>query len=388
MPFVLYLLGLAVFAQATSEFMLSGLGPDIAHDLGVSIPAAGWLTSAFAIGMIVGAPAIAVLGARWPRRRTLLVTLTVFLLVHVIGALTSSFTVLLVTRVLAALANAGFLAIALATATSLVRPDAKGRATSVLLGGTTLACIAGVPGGALLGQHLGWRSAFWAVAIISLPALIAILRAVPAARTSPATPLGLRLRGRLVVLLILGALVNGATFCSFTYLAPVLTEVTGFGVGSVPLMLALFGLGSLAGVTIAGRYADRRDTRLVIVAASTLLLGWTAFALTASLSATTIALVFTQGLLSFAVGSTLISYALYAAPESPVLAGGLATASLNVGAALGPALGGAAITLTDYRAPLWVSTVLVGTALCLGGTALGLGGTAQLRARRAARRET
>ncbi|MEV0289201.1 Cmx/CmrA family chloramphenicol efflux MFS transporter [Kribbella sp. NPDC050820] len=388
MPFVLYLLGLAVFAQATSEFMLSGLGPDIAHDLGVSIPAAGWLTSAFAIGMIVGAPAIAVLGARWPRRRTLLVTLTVFLLVHVIGALTSSFTVLLVTRVLAALANAGFLAIALATATSLVRPDAKGRATSVLLGGTTLACIAGVPGGALLGQHLGWRSAFWAVAIISLPALIAILRAVPAARTSPATPLGLRLRGRLVVLLILGALVNGATFCSFTYLAPVLTEVTGFGVGWVPLMLALFGLGSLAGVTIAGRYADRRDTRLVIVAASTLLFGWTAFALTASLSATTIVLVFTQGLLSFAVGSTLISYALYAAPESPVLAGGLATASLNVGAALGPALGGAAITLTDYRAPLWVSAILVGTALGLGGTALGLGGTAQLRARRAARRET
>ncbi|MGW1340205.1 Cmx/CmrA family chloramphenicol efflux MFS transporter [Kribbella sp. NPDC002412] len=381
MPFVLYLLGLAVFAQATSEFMLSGLGPDIAHELGVSIPAAGWLTSAFAIGMIVGAPAIAVFGARWPRRRTLLVTLTVFLLVHVIGALTSSFAVLLITRVLAALANAGFLAIALATATSLATPDAKGRATSVLLGGTTLACIAGVPGGALLGQNLGWRSAFWAVAIISLPALIAIIRAVPAVRTSPAMPLGLRPHRRLVVLLLLGALVNGATFCSFTYLAPVLTEVTGFGVRWMPAMLALFGLGSFAGVTIAGRYADRRATRPVFVAASTLLLGWAVFALTASLPALAIVLVFVQGLLSFAVGSTLISYALYAAPESPVLAGGLATAALNVGAALGPALGGAAITLTDYRGPLWVSAVLISTALCLGGTA-------QLRARRAARRET
>ncbi|MFG1814577.1 Cmx/CmrA family chloramphenicol efflux MFS transporter [Kribbella sp. NPDC049174] len=383
MPFVLYLLGLAVFAQATSEFMLSGLGPDIARDLGVSIPTAGWLTSAFAVGMIVGAPAIAVLGAHWPRRRTLLVTLTVFLLVHVIGAITTSFTVLLITRVLAALANAGFLAIALATATSLVRADAKGRATSVLLGGTTLACIAGVPAGALLGQQFGWRSAFWAVAIISFPALIAILRAVPTTRTTgPATTTGgLRLQQRLVVLLLLGALVNGATFCSFTYLAPVLTDVTDLADGWVPVMLALFGLGSFAGVALAGRYADRRESRPVFIAGGTLLLGWCAFALTASVPAAAVVLVFTQGSLSFAVGSTLISYALYAGSESPVLAGGLATASLNVGAALGPVLGGLAITATDYRAPLWVSALLVGTALCLGGAV-------QLRARRAARRET
>ncbi|TCO43931.1 DHA1 family chloramphenicol resistance protein-like MFS transporter [Kribbella antiqua] len=370
MPFVLYLLGLAVFAQATSEFMLSGLGPDIAQDLGVSIPTAGWLTSAFAVGMIVGAPAIAVLGARWPRRRTLLVTLTVFLAVHVLGAITTSFSVLLITRVIAALANAGFLAVALATATSLVRPDAKGRATSVLLGGTTLACIAGVPGGALLGQHLGWRSAFWAVAIISLPAVIAILRSVPAARTTgPATVGGIRVRRRLVVLLLLGALVNGATFCSFTYLAPVLTEVTGLSQASIPLMLALFGLGSFIGVTAAGRYADRRITRWAFVAGSTLLLGWCAFAITASSPATTVTLVFIQGALSFAVGSTLISYALYASAESPVLAGGLATASLNVGATLGPLLGGAAISLTNYRAPLWVSALLAGTALCVAAIA-------------------
>jgi len=365
MPFVLYLLGLAVFAQATSEFMLSGLGPDIAQDLGVSIPAAGWLTSAFAAGMIVGAPAIAVLGARWPRRRTLLVTLTVFLLVHVIGAVTTSFTVLLITRVLAALANAGFLAIALATATSLVRPDAKGRATSVLLGGTTLACIAGVPGGAVLGQHLGWRSAFWAVAIVSVPALVAILWRGPARTTGPRASGGLRVRRRLVVLLLLGALVNGATFCSFTYLAPVLTEVTGLAAGWVPLLLALFGLGSFAGVTTAGRYADRRDNRPVFVAGGILLAGWCVFALTASAPVPAVVLVFVQGALSFAVGSTLISAALYAGAESPVLAGGLATAALNVGAALGPVAGGIGIDVSGYRAPLWVSSALVGTALCV-----------------------
>ncbi|TCC45977.1 MFS transporter [Kribbella capetownensis] len=369
MPLVLYLLGLAVFAQATSEFMLSGLGPDIAQDLGVSIPTAGWLTSAFAAGMIVGAPAIAVLGARWPRRRTLLVTLTVFMFAHVIGAVTTSFAVLLVTRVLAALANAGFLAIALATATSLVRPDAKGRATSVLLGGTTLACVAGVPGGAVLGQHLGWRSAFWAVAIISVPALIAILWRVPARTPGPVTLGGLRVRRRLVVLLLLGALVNGATFCSFTYLAPVLTEVTGLAAGSVPLLLALFGLGSFAGVTIAGRYADRGGNRPVFVAGGILLAGWCVFALTASTPVPAVVLVFVQGALSLAVGSSLISAALYAGAESPVLAGGLATAALNVGAALGPVLGGVGIDLGGYRAPLWVSAAMAGTALCVAITA-------------------
>ena len=367
MPFVLYLLGLAVFAQATSEFMLSGLGPDIARDLGVSIPAAGWLTSAFALGMIVGAPAIAVLGARWPRRRTLLVTLTVFLAVHVAGALTSDFTVLLVTRVLAALANAGFLAIALATAASL-GPDAKGRATSVLLGGTTLACIVGVPAGAVLGQYLGWRSAFWAVAIISLPALLGILRSVPSRGAGPATVGRFHIRPRLAVLLLLGALVNGATFCSFTYLSPVLTEVTGLGVGWVPLMLALFGLGSFAGVTVAGRYADRRNDRLVLVAGGILLVGWCTFALTAASVVPTVLLVLLQGGLSFAVGSTLIAYSLYAGSATPVLTGGLATAALNVGAAAGPLLGGPAIEAAGFRGPLWVSAALVGVALVAGGS--------------------
>jgi DHA1 family chloramphenicol resistance protein-like MFS transporter len=180
-------------------------------------------------------------------------------------------------------------------------------------------------------------------------------------------------RGRLAGYVTAGA--------QFTYLAPVLTDVTGLGVGWVPMMLALFGLGSFAGVTLAGRYADRRDPRLVFVAGSTLLLGWCVFALTASVPAAAVVLVVVQGLLSFAVGSTLISYALYAGSESPVLAGGLATASLNVGAALGPILGGAAITVTDYRAPLWVSALLIGTALSLACTV-------QPWTRRAARRET
>ncbi|GAA3601417.1 MFS transporter [Nonomuraea rosea] len=394
MPFAIYLLGLAVFAQGTSEFMLSGLIPGIARDLQVSIPAAGLLTSAFAVGMVIGAPLMAVLSLRWSRRRALLVFLIVFLLVHVLGAVTTSYEVLLLTRVVAALANAGFLAVALATAIGMVAPDAKGRATSVLLGGVTIACVAGVPGGALLGEVWGWRSAFWAVAVALVPAIVAVWRSIPAdvpdQRPVPADRAGRWARGsgprgglgplqrargelrvlrrpRLLVLLLLGALVNGATFDTFTYLVPLLTGDTGIGAGWMPAMLALFGLGSFAGVTISGRYADVRPMPLLIGGGVALAAGWAVFALTAGSPAPAVALVFVQGTLSFAVGSTLISQVLYAATEAPTLAGGLATAALNVGGAAGPWLGGVAIGAgLGFRSPLWVSALLVAAALIFG----------------------
>ncbi|WP_306317703.1 MULTISPECIES: Cmx/CmrA family chloramphenicol efflux MFS transporter [unclassified Streptomyces] len=386
MPFALHLLALAVFAQGTSEFMLSGLGPDIAHDLGVSIPAAGSLTSAFAIGMVVGAPLTAVLAVRWRRRPALFGFLLTFAVVHVIGALTTSFAVLLATRVVAALANAGFLAVALATAVTMVAPDAKGRATSILLGGTTLACVAGVPGGALLGGLLGWRAAFWAVALICVPALIAVLRSVPAADAGPAAPRGalraeLRaLRGpRLLTVLLLGALVNGATFCTFTYLAPVATEVTGVDPAWVPALLALFGLGSFVGVSAAGRLSDARPVPVLVVGGAALLLGWVLFALAAGSVAATLVLAFVQGALSFAVGSTLIARALYAASGAPTLAGGLATAALNVGAALGPWAGGLAIGGGGgYRGVMGVSALLVAVAFLVAAVG---GGRGAVRAR-------
>ncbi|PZG36683.1 chloramphenicol efflux pump [Spongiactinospora gelatinilytica] len=377
MPFAIYILGLAVFAQGTSEFMLSGLVPDIARELDVSVSAAGALTSAFAVGMIVGAPLMAVLSLRWPRRRALLVFLVAFVLVHVVGAVTTDFAALVVTRVLGALANAGFLAVGLAAATSMAAPNAKGRATSVLLGGITLACVAGVPGGAVLGQALGWRAAFWAVALISLPAVFAVLRSVPDAAGDPgeARP-GVRrelraLRGpRLPVLLLLGALVNGATFCTFTYLALLVVDVGGLSEGQVPVMLALFGLGSFAGVSVAGRLSDTRPMRVLLFGGIALLAGWVLFAVAAGSPVATVPLVFVQGALSFAVGSTLIAQALYAATDAPSLGGSFATAAFNVGAAAGPALGGLAITAgLGYRSPLWISAALVATAFVTAGLA-------------------
>jgi DHA1 family chloramphenicol resistance protein-like MFS transporter len=372
MPPAVHLLGTAVFAQGTSEFMVAGLVPDIASDLSVSLPAAGLLTSAFAVGMAVGAPLVALPAMRWPRRQALLAFLSVFVLAHVVAAVTTSYEVLLATRVAGALANAGFLAVALAAVTSLVPPDAKGRGLAVLLAGTTIACVAGVPGGALLGDLWGWRSAFWVVALLCVPAFAAILTSVPGGRSGGAPPRARRelqvlRRPLLQALLLLGALVNGATFCSFTFLAPVLVELTGVDGATIPAMLALFGGGSFLGVRLGGRWSDSHPVPLLLAGGTLLAAGWGAFALAATHLVAVIVLVPVLGTLSFAVGSTLIARALYAAAAAPNLAGSYATASFNVGAAAGPWLGGLAIGGgLGLTAPLWGSAALVAGALVLG----------------------
>ncbi|MFE2758358.1 Cmx/CmrA family chloramphenicol efflux MFS transporter [Streptomyces halstedii] len=374
MPFAVYVLGLAVFAQGTSEFMLSGLLSGIADDLGVSLSAAGLLTSAFAVGMVVGAPLTALAGRAWPRRRALLFFLGVFVAVHVVGALTTDYGVLLATRVVGALANAGFWAVALVTAMDLAGPERRARATAVVVGGVTVACVVGVPAGALLGELWGWRSAFWAVALVSLPAAFALLRAVPGGRAGDGPPASARTelralaRPRLLLTLLVMALVQGATFCTFSYLEPLVTRVTGFGAGWVPVVLALFGAGSFAGVTLAGRLADSRPKAVIGTGLVALTAGWAALALTAARPAAALVLVLVQGALAFGTGTALISRVFQQAPEAPTLAGSFATAAFNVGAAAGPWLGGLALGAgLGFRAPVWVSALLMGAALAGAG---------------------
>ncbi|MEU3134372.1 MFS transporter [Streptomyces sp. NPDC006854] len=425
MPFAVYVLGLAVFAQGTSEFMLSGLLSGIAADLDVSLSAAGLLTSAFAVGMVVGAPLMALFSRAWPRRRALLLFLAVFVAVHAVGALTSSYGVLLATRFVGALANAGFWAVALSTAVAMVPGRLKGRAAAVVVGGVTIACVVGVPAGAVLGEQWGWRSAFWAVAIVSLPAFAAVLRAIPgdrggrgdrprrgcvegdaAAVPGPASgsvpgsasgsvpgaasgsvpgpasasvpgPALVSVRDELRVLtgprlrpvLLTMALVQGATFCTFSYLEPLLTRETGLGAGWVPAALALFGAGAFAGVTLAGRYADARPLAVVATGMAGLTAGWSALALTAGSPVLALALVPLLGLLAFGTGTALITRVLGLATGASTLAGAFSTAAFNLGATLGPWAGGLALDAGfGYRAPVAVSALLMVAALLVAAT--------------------
>ncbi|WP_320779921.1 Cmx/CmrA family chloramphenicol efflux MFS transporter [Streptomyces sp. CRN 30] len=376
MPLPLYLLAMAVFAMGTSEFMLAGLLPDIASDLGVTVGTAGGLTSAFAIGMVVGAPLVAALSRTWPRRAGLLGFTAVFAAAHAVGAVTTSFPVLFVTRVVAALANAGFLGFALTAAATLVPPDKKGRALAVLLSGTTVATIIGVPGGSVLGTVLGWRATFWAVAVLCLPAVLGILKGFPSrsvldlpeATGGPAlrAELAQLARVRLLLVMLLGALVNAATFGSFTYLAPVVTDTAGLGELWVPVVLVLFGAGSSVGVTVAGRLSDRRPCQVVAVAGPLLVVGWPALAVLADQPVALCLLGFVLGALSFALGSTLITRVLYEAAGAPTMAGSYATAALNVGAAVGPLIAATTLgTAAGNLGPLWTSGLLAAMTLVI-----------------------
>lgn len=369
MPVFVYVLGLAVFAQGTSEFMLSGLVPGIAADLSVSVGAAASLTSAYAIGMIIGAPVMAALSARWPRRRALAGFLTAFVVVHVLGAVTTDFATLFGTRIVAAIVNAGFLAVAMSVATALVQPAKQGRATAVLLSGITLSCVAGVPAGALLGDWAGWRSAFWAVAALCVPALAFVFRSAPA-DAADRRDVSVRkeagaLRSRpLQRALVLAILVNGATFATFAYLAVIATDVAGLPAGAVAVLLAAFGVGAFTGVTAAGRLGDVK----LWPAVCALPVGWAALAVTGTHPAALFALAAVQGALSFGVGSALVGRVLRVASDAPSLSGAFATVALNVGAFLGPLSAAVATrTAADYRAAPWVSAVLACGALVVIG---------------------
>ncbi|MFD8250474.1 Cmx/CmrA family chloramphenicol efflux MFS transporter [Nocardia sp. NPDC059691] len=370
MPIVVFVLAVAVFAQGTSEFMVSGLLEAIAVDVGVTLGTAGLLTSLFAAGMVLGAPVMAMAAGRLPVRHSIATFLAVFCAAHVVGAVTSEFTVLLMTRVVAAVANAGFLAIALAALPHLVGSSMVGRATSVVVSGVTVACIAGVPAGTVLGQVWDWRIAFWAVAIVSGAAVIPVWAMVPrTARTGDRPAIGesslLRewaVLGERPVLtsVLVAVLVNAATFAGFTFLGSITAGLSTADSRWVPIVLALFGIGSFVGVTVCGRHSDRHRERIVTVGTSGLVGVWLLAALTAHVLPGVAIMATVSGAVAFGVGSTLITTIVQtAAPAAPRIAGALATTAFNIGAVLGPLTAAVVVDHTGQPAKaLWCGTVL------------------------------
>ncbi|MEU4893659.1 Cmx/CmrA family chloramphenicol efflux MFS transporter [Streptomyces sp. NPDC044780] len=371
MPLAVYVLGLSVFALGTSEFMLSGLLQPVARDMGVSIPTAGLLISAFAIGMVVGAPVLAAATLRLPRRTTLMTLLAVFGLGQIAGALAPSYGVLFASRVVSALACAGFWAVGAAVAVSLVPVGARAKAMAVMVGGLSIANIAGVPAGAFLGQHAGWRAAFWAVAGLSALGLVGVAALVPRTEvpTGDDQP---RLRAELRIYrdpqvwlaLAATALSGGAVFCLFSYLGPLLTDVSGLDEGWVPTVLALFGVGALLGTVIGGRIADAHlfGTMFGGIVASTVVLS--ALALTAHSPVAAVALALMLGFTAFFTAPALNARMFNLANAAPTLAGATNTSAFNIGNTVGPWLGGLVIDAGwGYPAVAWTGAALAGTGV-------------------------
>ncbi|MEV8329885.1 MFS transporter [Streptomyces niveus] len=348
MPLAVYILGLSVFALGTSEFMLSGLLPPIADDMDVSIPQAGLLISAFAIGMVVGAPLLAAGTLRMPRRTTLIALISVFGLGQVAGALAPTYEVLFVSRVVSAFACAGFWAVGAAVAIAMVPKTSRARAMAVMIGGLSIANVLGVPAGAFLGTHLGWRSAFWAVGAASAIALVGVATLIPRIPLPERKP---ELRRELLIYrdrqvwlaIAITALAAGGVFCAFSYLAPLLTDVAGLDEGWVPTVLALFGVGALIGTVIGGRVADAHLFGVLLsgVVASTVFLA--ALALLASSAVAVVVLSLLLGFSAFFTAPALNARMFNVAAAAPILAGATATSAFNLGNTGGPWLGGTVI---------------------------------------------
>ncbi|WP_299535748.1 Cmx/CmrA family chloramphenicol efflux MFS transporter [uncultured Streptomyces sp.] len=378
MPLAVYILGLSVFALGTSEFMLSGLLPPIAEDMGVSIPQAGLLISAFAIGMVVGAPLLAVATLRLPRRTTLVALIAVFGLGQVAGALAPSYEVLFVSRVVSALACAGFWAVGAAVAVAMVPLNMRARAMAVMIGGLSIANVMGVPLGALLGESLGWRSAFWAVGVASAVALVGVVTRIPriplpAEKPSLRSETAIYRDKQVWLAIVVTALAAGGVFCTFSYLAPLLTDVAGLESGWVPWVLALFGVGALVGTAVGGRVADAHlfGVLLTGIAGSTVFL--VAMALFASHPVVLVALAFLLGLSCFFTAPALNARMFNVAGAAPTLAGATTTAAFNLGNTSGPWLGGTVIDADfGYAATAWAGAAMLLVALGVLGVALRL----------------
>ncbi|GAA1782211.1 Cmx/CmrA family chloramphenicol efflux MFS transporter [Actinomadura chokoriensis] len=369
MPLAVWVLGMAIFAQGTSELMLAGLLPEMAADLGVSVPDAGLLISAFAIGMLAGAPVLAVLTLRWPHRRALLAFLAIFALTHAVSALTPGYWTLFAMRVVGAFVYAGFWAVAAATAVNLVPRTARGKAMGIVAGGLTVAAIVGLPAGTVIGQHLGWRAAFWTVAAMSAVAMAGVAATIPAGASGGERP---RVRDELRAVAVprlwglygTTALATSGLLVTFGYLGALLTETTGIAERWVPAVLALYGVGALIGITAGGRTADRWAVPTLYAGFAGLTAVSVLLALTAESPVPVVALVFLLGLVGFGTNPTLNSRAFGMVDGAATLVAAGNVVAFNIGITAGPWLGGLAIDAgKGYASTAWIGAGLGVAAL-------------------------
>ncbi|RUU43677.1 MFS transporter [Mesorhizobium sp. M6A.T.Ce.TU.002.03.1.1] len=371
MPLPILALAIASFCIGTTEFVIMGLLPEVAADLGVSIPSAGLLVTGYALGVVFGAPVIAVATAHMPRKPVLIGLAMLFVVGNLLCAIAPNYWMLMAARVFTAFGHGAFFGIGSVVAASLVPRNKRASAIALMFAGLTLSNILGVPGGTALGEAYGWRATFLAVVGIGLISVAAIAWLVPAGITQPSGGglLGeVRVLGKLQVWLamLISALASASLFAVFTYIKPYLTDVAGLSTATVTWVLLLFGGGMTIGNIIGGRLADWKLMPTVIGTLLMLALLLVGFAEFGAIAAVAIFIVFLWGLLVFVIVPPLQIRVVEAASEAPNLAATLNQGAFNIGNAAGAWVGGVALSLGVSYANL----PLVGAALALMAVAV------------------
>lgn len=362
-------LSAASFGIGTTEFVIMGLLPDVARDLSVSIPQAGLLVTGYALGVVFGGPVLAALTAKLDRRKALLMLIGIFILGNALCALAPSYGLLMAARVVTAICHATFFGLGAIVAAGIVPPNMRARALAMLFAGLTIANVLGVPFGTALGQALGWRASFWAVVAIGGVAATALWLWLP--RKIPGQSGGLMAEARTLkrpgvwLAMSISTMSSVALFSVFTYIAPILEEVTGVSPHGVTMILLLFGAGLTLGNAIGGRLGDWKLLPTIIVGTVLLIAIQVAFRFSSASTIPAALTVFAWGFLVFVIIPSIQMQVLHAARGAPALASTLNQSAFNLGNAAGAWAGGIAIESGVSYANLPLVGAL-GSLLCLG----------------------
>ncbi|MEJ8815473.1 MFS transporter [Variovorax ureilyticus] len=378
MPVALLALAAAAFAIGTSEFVVMGLLPDMAQDLGVTLSQAGLLVTGYAMGVVVGAPVFAVATARLPRKATLIALASLFVLGNLLCALAPNYGLLMAARVVTALAHGTFFGIGSVVAAGLVAPNKRAQAIALMFTGLTLANVLGVPLGRIIGEHYGWRMTFAAIVLIALAAVASLAALLPRhiemQKGDILREFTVLADGRVLLALATSALASASLFVVFTYIAPLLTQVSGFANSAVAPILLLLGVGLTIGSTIGGRLGDRRlvPSLLLVLGLNAVVLGLMHFVL--PLRAPIVATMLVWTTLSFALVPLLQTLIVQHASAAPNLASTLNQGAFNLGNATGAWIGSGMLAAGAPLADLpWAAAAITIGALALASWSSRLG---------------
>lgn len=375
MPLALLALTLSAFAIGTTEFVIVGLIPTIATDLGVNLPSAGLLVSLYALGVAIGAPVLTAMTGRWNRKSVLLSLMALFVAGNLLAWQAPSYETLIIARILTGLAHGVFFSIGSTIATSLVSKEKEASAIAIMFTGLTVALVTGVPLGTWIGQEFGWRATFLVVSALGLLALIGSALLVPKnlKQSKPANlkeQLQVLVQPRLLLVYAMTAIGYGGTFVAFTYLAPILQEVSGFAASSIALIMLVYGVSVAVGNIWGGKLADKKGpiTALTIIFAL-LALVLMILTFTASSKIAAVVTVLIWGAFAFGNVPGLQVYVVQLAekytPNAVDVASGLNIAAFNVGIAIGSIVGGVVVEEMSLIDTPWIGSIIVIVALVL-----------------------